>query len=67
MSENVLIWMMFVLAVGGILSLYILGVQSEQAILRLLSEKYSLTRNKNLTILFILFFLISIGVFWDVF
>ncbi|MEO1771583.1 DUF1361 domain-containing protein [Candidatus Enterococcus ferrettii] len=63
MSENVLIWMMFVLAVGGILSLYILGVQSEQAILRLLSEKYSLTRNKNLTILFILFFLISIGVF----
>ncbi|MGX2946415.1 DUF1361 domain-containing protein [Enterococcus alishanensis] len=63
MSENILVWFMFFLVVGGILSLYILGVQSEQAILRLLSEKYSWTRNKTLAIQLILFFLISTGVF----
>lgn len=63
MSENISIWIMFTLVISGILSLYNLGLRSEKGIINLLSKRYSWTRSTSNTMMLLLFFLNSIGVF----
>ncbi len=64
MTENSFIWVMFVIEVGGILSLYILGIESEYGLLNNFSKKYSWSRITDGIVNTFLFFLISIGIFF---